>query len=270
MGCCSEIVLYAAKNLLSVKKNCCFKKAGILMCKVSVVIATYNGEKFITEQLKSILGQLNNTDEVIISDNDSTDNTINIIKCFNDDRIRIYKCRTKGIVPNFENALRHCTGDILFLADQDDVWKANKVEMVKAYLKDYDLVMTDCVITDESLNPLYKSFYKLKNAGKGLVKNLVSNTYQGSNMAFKRKVMDIALPFPNNIPMHDMWIGFVCELFFSVYFIPEKLSFYRRHSDNASTSSRKSEYSFFQQLRFRLQLLKNISLLIQRNKLNNS
>jgi len=95
--------------------------------KISVAIATYNGEKFIQRQLQSILEQLDENAEIIISDDGSSDNTLTVIKNFNDKRITVLRNPEKGLIKNFENALKHTTGNIIFLADQDDVWVKGKV-----------------------------------------------------------------------------------------------------------------------------------------------
>ena len=93
---------------------------------ISVCIATYNGEKYIKEQLLSILPQLGKKDEVIISDDHSTDNTLDIVKGLNDNRIKIVmNNREKGYTSNFENALSYAIGDYIFLSDQDDIWMSN-------------------------------------------------------------------------------------------------------------------------------------------------
>jgi glycosyltransferase involved in cell wall biosynthesis len=234
------------------------------MCRVSVALATYNGEKFIEEQLKSILKQLDQDSEIIISDNGSTDKTIEIINSFNDKRITLLHCTKKGPVSNFENALKKVSGDIIFLSDQDDVWLENKVKIIKEYLKKYDLIMSDCKIVDENLNVLHESFYSIKKCGKGFAKNLISNTYHGCSMAFRKELLRLSLPFPKKIPMHDIWLGFVAELFFTPYFIPDKLLLHRRHSVNTSTSTGKSKYNFFEKVQFRLRVLKYFPLLIKR------
>jgi glycosyltransferase involved in cell wall biosynthesis len=234
------------------------------MCRLSVALATYNGEKFIGEQLTSIISQLDENSEIIISDNGSTDRTVEIINSFNDKRITLLHYSEKGPVSNFENALRKVSGDIIFLSDQDDVWLENKVQVVKKYLKKYDLVMTDCKIVDENLNVLHESFYTVKKCGKGFTKNLISNTYHGCSMAFRKELLKVSLPFPKKIPMHDIWLGFVAELFFTSYFIPDKLLLHRRHSANTSTSTEKSKYNFFEKAQFRFRVLKYFPLLIKR------
>ena len=97
--------------------------------KISVCIATYNGERYIREQLDSILSQLSLDDEVIISDDGSKDSTIEIISSYLDSRIKVFKNNGKhGYVGNFENALNHSSGDFIFLSDQDDIWELQKIE----------------------------------------------------------------------------------------------------------------------------------------------
>ena len=128
---------------------------------ISVCMATYNGEKFIFKQIESILSQLNDDDELIISDNSSDDGTIEIIDSFNDKIIKLltldrdkkllqsFKGIEKTITQNFENALNQATGDIIFLSDQDDVWYNNKTQVMVPLLLKYSLVVCDCSIINE-------------------------------------------------------------------------------------------------------------------------
>ena len=95
---------------------------------ISVCIATYNGEKYIKEQLDSILPQLKKLDEIIISDDKSKDKTLKIIKTLNDSRIKIFTNPKKGLISNFENAITKSSGDYIFLSDQDDIWHENKIQ----------------------------------------------------------------------------------------------------------------------------------------------
>ena len=116
---------------------------------ISVCVATYNGEKFIREQIESILCQLSSDDEIIVSDDGSTDGTIVIINCIGDKRIRIIEGpRKHSPTFNFENALKEAKGDYIFLADQDDVWKTNKVEVCMKWLQKYDCVVSDAEVTE--------------------------------------------------------------------------------------------------------------------------
>ena len=134
---------------------------------ISVCLATYNGESFLKEQIDSILCQLSLEDEIIVSDDGSSDKTIEILNAYGDSRIKIYKgpCQNNPAL-NFENALAQARGDYIFLSDQDDVWELNKVEVCLKYLKNYDLVLSDCSIVDRDLQLIYKSFFDHKKIRK--------------------------------------------------------------------------------------------------------
>lgn len=228
---------------------------------ISVCIATRNGSRYLGEQLNSILSQLGASDEVIISDDGSSDNTIEIIRCFNDRRIKIFQREhSVGIVANFENALKASKGDIIFLADQDDVWVPGKVHNLKDSLKSVDLVISDCELVDHALNPLPLNQFRKFKTKKGLLRNLVRNSYMGCCMAFRRCVLDKALPFPKDIPMHDVWIGLVAEMYFRVLLVPEKLVLHRRHQHNASTTGMISQLTLRKQFINRYKIIKNLIL----------
>ena len=183
---------------------------------ITVCIATFNGEKYIREQLNSILFQLSLQDEVIVSDDGSTDNTISIIKSFNDNRIKIIDgVHRYSPTLNFENALKEAKGDYIFLADQDDVWKDDKVKICLKWLQHYDCIISDAEVTDENLNITSPSLYQLMNIKSGRVYNILyKNGYTGCCMAFTRRVKEAALPFPKDIPMHDIWIGNVAAFLY--------------------------------------------------------
>jgi len=209
---------------------------------ISVALATYNGEKYISEQLNSILPQLGPEDEIIISDDGSSDRTLEIVAGFCSAQIKVLKNPGKGVISNVENAIKHTSGDIIFLCDQDDVWLPDKVSVTKKYLLESDvkLVVSDAIVVDENLKVLEDSFFKLMNSGSGFIKNFIKNTYHGCCMAFLKELKEVILPFPKNIPMHDSWIGLMAELYGKVLFIPEKLIYYRRHQNNATVLKRES------------------------------
>lgn len=198
--------------------------------KVSVCIATYNGEKYIVEQLTSILDQIGHDDEVIVSDDHSSDRTVEFINSLDDHRVRvILNNGEKGYTSNFENALVKCTGDIIFLSDQDDVWLPGKYDDVVKHLERYDLVVTNSKVTDENLNVTHDSFFALYHSRKGIMKNLINNTYYGSCMAFRKSVLNNALPFPKDRKVgFDIWIGLVAEITGKVFFLPEPYLLYRK------------------------------------------
>lgn len=227
---------------------------------ISVCIATYNGEKYIRQQIESIVCQLSPTDEIVISDDGSTDNTLAIVKAIGDKRIRIIEgSRKHSPTLNFECALKAAKGDYIFLADQDDVWKPNKVEVCMKWLQKYYCVVSDAEVTDSSLNTLFPSLYRLLGVIQGKLYNtLWKNGYTGCCMAFRRDVLEASLPFPKNIPMHDIWIGNVAAYKYNVKFISDKLIFFRRHKDTISCNGKGSKFSLWQQLLFRINTIKNL------------
>jgi glycosyltransferase involved in cell wall biosynthesis len=223
---------------------------------ISVCVATFNGQAFIQEQLISILNQLSAFDEVVISDDCSSDNTIKIIQSIKDPRIKILSsCNKLGIVKNFERVLFNASGDYLFLCDQDDIWLPNKVEKCMLALRESLLVVCDCRVVDKELNELYPSFFKLRQSGKGLIKNLLKNSYLGCCMAFRKELLSQALPIPASAPMHDMWLGLIANCTGKVVFLYEPLVLYRRHGDNASPTAQKSTFTLFQKISYRIKLL---------------
>ena len=226
--------------------------------RISVCMTTYNGEKYIKEQLDSILIQLSKKDEVIIGDDGSTDSTLDIIKSYNDDRIKVYQNSFKNLISNFEFTLNKANGEYIFLSDQDDVWLPNKVKNSLVDLLDYDVVISNCKVVNKNLEIMHESFFEINNSKKGLLSNLIKNSYLGCCFTFRSTLLKKALPFPTKIPMHDIWLGFVSELFFKVKFNNEPMILYRRHGENESASAEKSPYSFIEKINFRLFAFQNI------------
>ena len=223
---------------------------------ISVCLATYNGAPYIKEQITSVLNQLLENDELLIADDGSTDNTITIIESIHDSRLRIVGVGGKlGVVKNFERVLTEAKGQYVFLCDQDDIWLPNKVEECLQALEKNILVVTDCKVVDKSLNEISPSFFELRNSGKGILKNIWKNTYLGCCMAFRRELLNIGLPIPAKIPMHDMWLGLIAETQGTVLFLPQNLSLYRRHHLAVSPTAGKSNLSIFKKLYIRVVLV---------------
>lgn len=234
---------------------------------ISVCIATFNGEGFVREQLLSVLNQLSDNDEIVIADDGSADGTVATVNSIGDKRIRwIAGGQRLGVVKNFETVLSAARGEIIFLCDQDDIWLPGKVAHSVQVLKTHLLVVTDCVVVDESLNELSPSFFAIRKSGKGIVRNLWKNSYLGCCMAFRRELLDICLPIPSAIPMHDMWIGLLANVRGNVKFSSQKCSLYRRHSKNASQTAGKSNFGFYQMLRIRVILIVQVLLRLLRDE----
>ena len=204
---------------------------------ISVCMASYNGCKYIREQLESILSQLPSDVEIVIADDGSTDDTLKVVESLNEPRIRMLPAEKHlGVIYNYERALLASKGEIVFLADQDDVWLPGKVEKVLAALNGADLVTHNAWMLRPSESSWTRSgkLNDIRAYKSGVVGNWWKNSFTGCCMAFRRNVLDKALPFPKNLPMHDQWLGIVAEKFFKVKFIDEPLVEYRQHSTNAT------------------------------------
>lgn len=208
--------------------------------KISVAMATYNGMPYVKEQIESILLNLKENDELIISDDGSKDGTIEEIKKYidKDKRIKLYRGPHNTIKKNFENAIIHSDGDYVFLADQDDIWLCDKIKSVLDVFdknKDAVIVVHDNYVINNDKHVIYNSLFGYRKNKKGILKNIYKNTYIGCCMAFKKEIKEKILPIPENILMHDQWIGIVGELYGKSIFTNKKLMYYRRHENNNSS-----------------------------------
>lgn len=221
---------------------------------VSVVLAAYKGEKYIVEQVESILSQLSEEDELIISDDYPQGETKTALDGIlkNDSRVKYIHGRSQGLIKNFEYAINNATGDFIFLSDQDDVWLEGKVKAVMIEFENgADVVMHDALITDGDLNPTGERAFVLNSAGKGIFRNILKNSYQGSCMAFRKEMKEHILPFPEKLPMHDQWIGLMGEKYGSVHLIDHPYILYRRHGDNVSGGGS----SLMQKIKWRINIV---------------
>lgn len=233
------------------------------MSRISVCIATYNGERYIGEQLSSILLQLGEEDEIIISDDYSNDNTINVVKSFNDNRIKIfYNNGTKGYTANFENALRNATGEYIFLADQDDIWLPNKIQKSLEILQDYDFLVSNAIVVNAEKEVIKSSFFDIVTHYKGFWGNIIKFSYLGCCMCFRREILHRAMPFPlkRKLCTHDNWLFIIASFFYKVKILDVPLILYRRHGNNISTGAEKNHKrnSFFFMLKYRMYLVYNV------------
>lgn len=228
---------------------------------ISVCITTYNGEKYIKDQLDSIISQIGDDDEIIVSDDGSTDRTLSIISEYNDPRIKIFHHIKNNkfsnfsfdkISRNFENALNNAKGDLIFFSDQDDVWLENKVTRTQQLLGDeFWMLVHDCFLINEDGEIIQESYFKLNNSKPGFIKNIINSSYLGCCMAFDRSLLKIALPLPDRPVPHDIWLGLLAEWSNKVCFSEERLINYRRHTENQSTSGESSKFSFNYKLKYR-------------------
>jgi glycosyltransferase involved in cell wall biosynthesis len=216
------------------------------MTKISVALCTYNGEKFLKQQLDSILDQTVNVNEIIICDDCSTDNTQNILFDYLKQYPDIFKIYINDenlrSVKNFEKAISLCTGDIIFLSDQDDVWDRTKVEVFKINFEKKTEINAICsngfIITDtgEKLNKLtiwsVPNLLKNKNISFDYFNIIafIENIATGAGMAFRSKIRPDILPIPVREGFHhDEWIALITSQQNSFMMIDEKLFSYRLH-----------------------------------------
>ena len=229
--------------------------------KISVALAAYKGEKYIGGQIKSILSQLPSDGEIIVSDDLPGGETMQavIAAADGDTRVKYIEGPGKGVCANFENALRACTGDVIFLSDQDDVWLPQKINSVmKEFESGADVVLHDAFVTDAELEIKEESFFKVHSSKSGLAANLVKNSFVGCCMAFTKEIAEMCLPFPENLPMHDWWIALLAlKRHKKVVLLPEQLIYWRRH-ENTVTGKKNS---LAQQIKWRARM---IFLLIER------
>ena len=229
---------------------------------ISVCIATHNGEKYIKEQLDSILCQLSTEDEVVISDDGSTDSTLEILSDYNDSRIKGYQYKQpyksrhphSYVCKNFENALKHAEGDYIFLSDQDDYWMEGKVDKCVELLKTNLLVVHNADLVDQNLMGFGRLMYKNDFVFRNFMA-LKRGKYYGCTLAFRRELLNVILPFPKSIVLHDHWIGCLAELTGEVVFHKESLMKYRQH--NTNTSDIKNNSLLFR-IGYRVELFINI------------
>jgi len=216
--------------------------------KISVALCTYNGARFIREQLESIASQTSLPDEVIVCDDGSNDGTHDIVAQFAIDapfKLEYSKNPSRlGVAKNFERAISLCTGDIVFLCDQDDVWLPQKIAtMLPPFLADekIGLVFSNAFLTDSRLNRLGYTLWdtfrfdkkgQLALKGDDAISFLVrSNVVTGSAAAFRMSLRNKLLPFPN-VLTHDAWLAIVAATTSQIEPVDVPLILYRQHEKN--------------------------------------
>lgn len=217
--------------------------------KVSIALATYNGERYLKEQLDSFLLQTRLPDELVISDDKSDDNTLNILSDFKNNapfEVKIFSNKENiGYVKNFERAIAATTGDFIFLSDQDDVWMDNKIKIMLEY--DYlhtdqpTLLTGDRILTDTNLNELGKTSIE-EHVRLGFGKQGYAG---GSAMVFNRQLKEIIIPIPDKFGWaHDTWITSIAKKINRYYVIDNAVQLYRRHLNSTSNSIFNSEKKY--------------------------
>ena len=206
---------------------------------VSVVMAVYNGRKFLSEQVQSILSQLKDDDELIIVDDASTDGGVGSLGALPAQTVRLFtNPRNTGVLRTFERGLALANHGIVLLSDQDDIWLPGKrAAFVEAFQGDpaVCLVISDAEVIDEEGKLIAASFMENRGGFDGsLPGTLWRSRYLGCAMAVRRRVLEVALPIPRFVPMHDMWLGVIGTAVGRVVYLPTSYLRYRRHGNNLS------------------------------------
>jgi hypothetical protein len=215
--------------------------------RISVAMCTYNGADFLPAQLASIVEQTRPPDEIIVCDDASTDETRTLLQSFartSPIPVSLYfSDENVGSVKNFERAIGLCSGDVIALSDQDDVWRVDKLQLIEQSFTtnpSAGVVFSDAEIVDRNLKPLGKRIWnevgfdapkqKLVRSGRSLEVLVYGWTVTGATMAFRSEFVKVALPIPTNIAMiHDGWIALTIGAVAEIAFIDEPLVQYRQH-----------------------------------------
>jgi glycosyltransferase involved in cell wall biosynthesis len=227
-----------------------------------VAMCTYNGEAYVREQLTSIANQTRLPERMVIVDDCSRDDTVNVLHDFAGFAPFpvdiVVNAANLGYVKNFDKAISLCTGDIILLADQDDVWKPGKLARIERFFIEnpqVDAVFSDAELADERLHPFPYGLWdsiefgawerRLVEAGEALRVLLRRNVVTGATMAFRSELRNRLLPIPT-VWVHDEWLAIMIAATGNIRFCPEKLIFYRQHGANQIGARRRT---FFEKLR---------------------
>lgn len=215
-------------------------------CHLSIAMCTYNGARFLADQLESIATQTRLPDELIVCDDRSSDETVQIVKDFSHRAAfkveLVVNEQNLGSTKNFEKAISICRGEVIALADQDDIWYASKLERIEAVFTakpSVGVVFSDADVVDENKTPLGRRLWqtvglsaarrKRISIGQGAQVLLNHNVVTGATMAFRTKFRELVLPIPENW-VHDGWIALLISVFADLALIQDPLIRYRKHA----------------------------------------
>ena len=228
---------------------------------IDIVMATYNGEMFIRDQLDSILSQTFTDWRLMVSDDCSTDRTINIVREYQElypEKILLIENKepSGSAQNNFYRALKYATADYIMLSDQDDVWLPNKVEVtfevMKQLVKEYGneiplLVHTDLKVVDENLKVINNSIFDMQNMDSQrceLNNLLVQNIVTGCTMMINKETLKYLKETPKHSVMHDMWIALIASAFGKIGFLDKSTILYRQHGKNANGAKNVKSFNY--------------------------
>lgn len=209
--------------------------------EIAIIMPTYNGDKFLKEQIQSILNQTHHDFNLYIFDDKSNDSTLDICKKFKkiDSRIHLYiNKENKGVVKNINDALLSIQANYYFLSDQDDIWLPKKIEKQLSILKNNLCIMTfsNLLLIDENGKSLNTDFWTTQKIDSNQAKNpeniAIKTIVTGCTMAFNASLLEVALPISEKATMHDHWLSIIASSIGKIIPIKEKLVHYRQHQKN--------------------------------------
>lgn len=239
------------------------------MKTISVAMAVYNGETYLPEQLDSILSQLNEGDEIVVSYDKSKDGTWALLQNYANryPQIKVVENQKPGINGNFNNAIANCSGDIVFICDQDDRWAENKrTAVLETFEKTgADMVIHNGVHIDGEGKTISEPFFTMYRIGDGKLKNILKPRYSGCCTAFTKEMAAKIMPMPMVLDAYDHWIGTVGEFMGSIAYDDRILLYHRLHGGNVTPVSTRSLHVI---LKARTTLLRELHRRIRRERGN--
>lgn len=229
---------------------------------IDILMATYNGGKYLREQLDSIINQTYSDWHLIIADDCSNDNTVKILEEYRSKypkKITYYvnDKPTGGAKHNFYQLMLHANSDYIMFSDQDDVWLANKIETTYLTMLDAEqkygssiplLVHSDLCVVNQKLEIINESIFAMQSMDyrKDKLNNLlVSNIVTGCTMMINKSLLNMARIKPQNFVMHDIWLALIASAFGKIFFIQEPLILYRQHGDNSVGAKDVHDFRYF-------------------------
>jgi glycosyltransferase involved in cell wall biosynthesis len=200
-------------------------------------MAVFNGERYLKEQLQSILMQIEKDDEVIVIDDCSRDGSVDLIKKFNDPRIMLRQnAVNSGPSASFARAISLAKGKYILFSDQDDIWMPSKVATIRRIFDTTTslVVVSDARVVDADRNIVFESLFSLRGSRPGFWRNLYKNGFVGCCMAMRCEAKSFLFPFPINVGLHDEWVGLCSSLGGYVNFTRDRLVDHRRHGANVT------------------------------------
>jgi len=229
--------------------------------KIDILLATYNGERYIAEQLESILNQSYKNIKVLIRDDNSNDETLKILDKYKSRyplKIEVYKDekRNLGCSANFRYLIRKSTADYIMFCDQDDVWKSDKIQKMMQVMKDKEvnknipvLIHSDLAVVNSELSMIAPSFFAYNdiNPKNNRLNNLMTiNTVTGCATLINKALLQYLVDFPSELTLHDRWAALCASCFGEIYYLDSITVLYRQHEANVvgAINARKLDYIF--------------------------